>query len=278
MTNLQTLKHSVLATNLIESETQGSLLNCSNPTASPCSGIGPSSIIIQVAGSSTFSAQLSCGASYVYISWALPYGVTIDVKFVGTSPTVVLSASSVASGSGIVQIEWCDSQNRHAVLQTSITVGCGGAVCSSTQWCYQNPSSGNSSCVGYAQAGQNCTGSTKCQPGLGCVNSVCISPSFPCLYNGVSPCAITITGATSFVANGQNNTFTIALGAACLPATYTSFNSSDTIGVNFYYAFQSNGLQITVNDLTKGRGTITVQICDSNFLYATKDISFDFHH
>jgi len=274
----------LLSTSLIESEAQGSLLTCSNPAASTCAGIGPSTFSVAPGTTQTFSIQLNCAASYVYTSWSLPYGVTITVTFAGTTPSVQLSATSTASGSGVFQTEWCDSQNRHVQFQTAITVSvletphCGTfPACPSNQWCYA-PSDAAPRCVNFAKEGEDCLApGKKCQDGLVC-QDVCISPRLPCLYHGASPCAVNTIGATSFVANGQNNTFQVAIDSACTPVTYISFSSSYSWGVNFYYDFPPNAVAVTVNDLTKGgTGSVTVEFCDKNSLYVKKDAAFDFN-
>jgi len=278
--NFQAMKNRVLATDLIEFEAQASLLTCSSSKPSPCSGIGPSSVIIQPGATTSFTTQLSCTANYVFASWSLPYGVTINVNFVGTNPEVELYASSSASGSGTFQSEWCDSHNRHAEIQTAIIVGCGGAVCTSTQSCYVDPSSGTSSCVNTAQEGQSCSASVICESGLACVDSVCVTPRLPCLYNGPSPCAFTVPSSTSFAGDGQNDTFTVGLTAtaACTPVTYSYFSSTLTYGVNFYWEFIPNAITFTVNDETEGgSGSVTVEFCDTNSLYAKTTVAFDFN-
>jgi len=238
--SLQRLKERIsLAPALVE-EAQGWVsLSCSSSTPSPCTGSGPSSISISPGDTKNFTIQLSCAANYVYISWIPIPGVTIAYQWNGTNPIITLSASSAASGTGTFQTEWCDGNGQHAQYDTQIAVSvpCGGSVCS----------------------------------GQACQNGACVTPSYPCQYSPTSPCSATTTGATSFPADGQSHTFTIAL-TSCT-ATYIAFSSTVTITPQWV----SNGLQVTVHDNTKGdSGSVTVNFCDENNYHVQAVVPFNF--
>jgi hypothetical protein len=277
------LKHRFTATSKLQSS-PGSSFTCPNGTDSSCSINGSSSVSILPGQSQTFTVQLSCPVTQVYVSWSSSLGLSISVSWNNLNPVVTVYASPSASGGGSFWTQWCDNEGKYAFYETLINVtavisGCDSTQCPSSQWCFED-STGAANCLDYATEGQACLGITKCLPGLVCHAQICTKPRIPCLYNPASNCSITTTGSTSFIPDGQNNTFTISLpstnSSACGPALFTSFTANYTLGVQFYYEFQMSEVQITVNDLINGSGVVTVEFCDQNSYYATQTETFYF--
>jgi len=273
---LSAMDHSIEA-----QSSPGSSLICLNNTISSCSINGTSSVTLPAGQNQTFTNRLGCPWTQVYVSWNTVPGLSISMTIENGDPVVTASASTSASGQGSVWTEWCDNENKHAVYQTLISIpslGCDEVNCTASQWCFQD-NTGTGNCLNFVAEGQFCGGLAKCLPGLYCFAQNCTKPRMPCLYNPISNCTLNVTDVTSFVPNGQNNTLTITLPSTnpeCGPALYSSFSANYTFGVQLYYEVKTSEIQITVNDLIKGSGIITVEFCDQSFRYLTRDLTFDF--